>query len=237
MAAFLGVCGQALAGPAPADPTATLAPLLGQPYRDDGVDDPAGRHTLFADPTARFPAAGYNCSGFVTTASRALLHRPLPLEAVKRDRKGDSGPGSAKGEDWDFGYDLICNISEGLPRRVLLPDGTGGDPAGLDAARQRGFPLHDAVAWKAVLGQLRPGEMALATFSKDIKGRLYYYHVGLLVRDASGRAWFYHATPGTGVHRLELSAPAGMATLAKEFAEKRFGDKWALVVALPLPRP
>ena len=230
-----------LAPPAPAvaaDPAATLTPLLGTPYRDDGVDDPTGRHTLFATPSATFSPPGLNCSGFVTTASRSLLARPLPLEAVKRDRKGDSGPGSPRGEDWDFGYDLICNITEGLPRRLLIP-GTPEtlDPATLDASRMRGFPLHDAAAWKDVLSRIHPGELVLATLSKEKDGHLRYYHVGLLFADSRGHIFLQHATPGSGTHRLELSSPAGMATLNKEFAEKRFGEKWILLVAVPLPRP
>ncbi len=212
-----------------------MAPLAGMPYRDDGVDAPDGRHTLFADPAVTFQMPGYNCSGFVVTASRALLRRPLPLNAVKRDRKGDSGPGSRQGEDWDFGYDLILNTSEGLPWRILAPGAPLPDPATIDAAKTRGFPLHDAAAWKEALSRLRPGEMAFAALSKDVKGRLLYYHVALVVRDPAGRVFFHHATPGTGVHRLEISAPAGMAALRKEFAEKRFGDKWVLLVAVPLP--
>ena len=225
--------------PAPAvsaGPVETLAPLLGTPYRDDGVDDPAGRHTLFADPAATFPDRGFNCSGFVTAGSRALLGRRLPLEEARRDRKGDSGPGSPKGQDWDFGYDLILNATDGLPRRILLPGSVAPpDPAGVDAARFRGFPLLDGAAWNAVLPMLRPGELALAAFSKEIKGRLYYYHVGLLVADGQGRKYLYHATPGQGTHRLELSSKSGMDALRREFAEKRFGEKWILLVAVPLP--
>lgn len=236
-ALVLGLCLLAPAGSArAADPTVALAPFLGAPYRDDGVDDPAGRHTLFADQTASFPTAGYNCSGFVTTASRGLLGRPLPLDAAGRDRKGDSGPGSPRGQDWDFGYDLIVNITDGLPRRVLAPNAPASDPAALDASRFRGFPLHDKAAWNTALSSLRPGEMALVAYSKPVKGRLLYYHVGLIVTDSQGRKFLYHATPGHGVHRLELSSPAGMAALGQEFAEKRFGDKQVLLVAVPLPR-
>ena len=234
LAAVLAVAIPALAG----DPGAAVTPLLGVAYRDDGVDDPAGRHTLFANQSATFPDRGYNCSGFVVTASRGILGRPLPLEAMRRDRKGDSGKTAPAGEDWDFGYDLILNVTDGLPRRVLLPPGQTAPaaPEALDAARFRGFPLHDAAAWASVLGQLRPGEIAYATLSKEIAGRLYYYHVGLLYADASGRAYFAHATPGKGSHRLELTSPAGMAAFKKEFAEKRFGEKWILLVAAPLPR-
>ncbi|EFL49408.1 conserved hypothetical protein [Solidesulfovibrio fructosivorans JJ]] len=219
-----------------ADPTAALAPFLGAPYRDDGVDDPAGRHTLFADQAASFPTAGYNCSGFVTTASRRLLGRPLPLDAARHDRKGDSGPGSPRGQDWDFGYDLLLNITDGLPRRVLPPNAPTSDPAALDASRFRGFPLHDKASFDAALNALRPGEMAVIAFSKERKGRLYYYHVGLIVSDGQGRRFLYHATPGHGVHRLEISSPTGMAAFGREFAEKRFGDKRVLLVAVPLPR-
>ncbi|MHC1788615.1 hypothetical protein [Solidesulfovibrio sp.] len=242
------VLGLALAGSGPVaalagDPAAAVAPLFGTPYRDDGVDDPAGRHTLFANQVATFPDRGLNCSGFVVTASRGILGRALPLEAMRRDRKGDSGRTAAAGEDWDFGYDLILNVTDGLPRRVLVPAGPGqpgqaalAAPETLDAARFRGFPLHDATAWKSVLGQLRPGEIAFAALSKEKAGRLYYYHVGLLYADASGRAVFAHATPGKGSHRLELTDPAGMAAFRKEFAEKRFGEKYILLVAAPLPR-
>ncbi len=222
-----------------ADPADKLAPLLGTSYRDDGVDDPSGRHTRFADQAATFPTPGFNCSGFVTTASRALLLRPLPLDAVARDRKGDSGPGSPGGQDWDFGYDLVLNITEGLSRRILAADGGAllpADPAGIDARRFRGFPLHDAARWKAVLSRLHPGELVLAALSKEKGGRLYYYHVGLMLSDEGGRAFFYHATPGRGAHRLELSSPSGMAAFEQEFAEKRFGEKWIFLVAVPLPR-
>ena len=230
----LTVAAPALAG----DPGAAVTPLLGVAYRDDGVDDTSGRHTLFANQSLTFPDRGFNCSGFVVTASRAILGRPLPLDAMRRDRKGDSGKGAPAGEDWDFGYDLIVNVTDGLPRRVLLPPGKTAPPApdALDAAKFRGFPLHDAAAWASVLGQLRPGEIAFATLSKELSGRLYYYHVGLLYADASGRAYFAHATPGKGSHRLELTSPAGMAAFEKEFAEKRFGEKWILLVAAPLPR-
>ena len=219
-----------------ADPVAALAPLLGTPYRDDGVSDPAGRFTLFADPAATFSTPGLNCSGFVVTACRTLLGRPLPLAAMVRDRKGDSGPASPRGQDWDFGYDLICNITDGLPRRILLPDGASPDPDAADPARLRGFPLHDRAAWAAVLARLAPGELALAAFSKERDARLLFYHVGLLLPDGAGHVWLYHATPGTGAHRLDLASPAGLAAFGKEFAEKRFGDKRILLLAVPLPR-
>lgn len=220
-----------------AAPSVAVAPLLGAPYRDDGVDDPAGRHTLFADQARTFPDRGFNCSGFVVTASRGILGRPLPLDAMRRDRKGDSGPGAAAGEDWDFGYDLILNVTDGLPRRLLVP-GPGQPPApeAVDAARFRGFPLHDTAAWAAVLPQLAPGEVAYAALSKEIKGRLYYYHVGVLYRDDAGKVRFAHATPGRGSHELILSEPAGMAAFRKAFAEKTFGEKWILLVAAPLPK-
>ena len=219
-----------------ADPVSTLAPLLGIPYRDDGVTDPAGRSTLFANPTATFTTPGLNCSGFVVTASRKLLARPLPLAAMVRDRKGDSGPTSPRGQDWDFGYDLILNITDGLPRQVLTPDGATPDPDTTDTARLRGFPLHDRAAWAAVLPRIRPGTLVLAAFSKERGGRLLFYHVGLLFADDAGHTWLYHATPGTGVHRLDLASPAGLNALDREFAANRPGDKRILLLAVPMAR-
>jgi cell wall-associated NlpC family hydrolase len=218
-----------------ADTTAALAPLLDTPYRDDGTTDPSGRFTRFANPATTFATPGLNCSGFVVAASRKLLGRPLPLEAVIRDRKGDSGPESPRGQDWDFGYDLILNITEGLPRRLLLPDGATPDPDKADPARLRGFPLHDTKAWDVILPRIRPGELVLAAYSKPVHGRLLFYHVALIVNDGAGHLWLYHATPGHGAHRLDLASTAGRRSLGLEFAEQHFGDKQILLLSVPLP--
>lgn len=218
-----------------ADPTAALNPLLAVPYRDDGVTDPAGRYTLFARPSASFATPGLNCSGFVVTAGRRLLARPLPLAAMIRDRKGDSGPDSPRGQDWDFGYDLLLNMTDGLPRQVLLPGGASPDLEAADPAGLRGFPLDDAAAWQAVLPRVRPGRLVLAAWSKPRGGRLLFYHVGLLVRGRDGHVWLYHATPGQGVHRLDLDTPAGRRAFNREFAASRAGDKRILLVSVPLP--
>ena len=155
---------------------------------------------------------------------------------MTRDRKGDSGPGSPRGQDWDFGYDLILNITDGLPRRVLLPDGTTPDPDVADPAQLRGFPLHDDAAWNAVLPRIRPGQLVLAAFSKPKAGQLLFYHVGLLVNDGAGHIWLYHATPGHGVHRLDLAASSGRSTFFRAFAEPRFGEKNILLLSVPFPR-
>lgn len=118
---------------------------------------------------------------------------------------------------------------------MLLPSGASPDPDAADPAKLRGFPLQDAAAWTAVLPRIRPGRFVLATLSKDFGGKLLFYHVGLLVADPAGHVWLYHATPGRGVHRLELTTAGGMAAFRQEFTEKRFGDKWILLLDVPLP--
>ena len=54
--------------------------------------------------------------------------------------------------------------------------------------------------------------------------------------NGAGHTWLYHATPGTGVHRLDLASPAGLNALDREFAANRPGDKRILLLAVPMPR-
>ena len=96
-----------------------LAPLLGQPFRVDGAQDEEGRWVTFNRPDKISSAPGFNCSGFTVAAARLLLARPFSLAEATRDRRGDSGPGSPLGPDWDFGLDLIFNLSEGRAVRTL----------------------------------------------------------------------------------------------------------------------
>lgn len=87
-----------------------LAPLLNIPYRADGAVTQAGVYTTFADPHKRFTSPGLNCSGFVLAAARLLFRSSLSVEAAGFDRWNDSGPDSPLGHDWDYGWDLLCNL-------------------------------------------------------------------------------------------------------------------------------
>jgi cell wall-associated NlpC family hydrolase len=233
------------------NPVDAAGAFLGVPYRPDGALDASGRWTLFADPTARLAAPGLNCSGFVLAAVRAVLQawpgssQPPDIRAVQRDRQGDSGPGSPLGLQWDFGLDLVLNLSQGLPRRVIAAGPPGFDYSprahapldSLDLAVApgrtdglRGFALRDASAWQRVLDRAQPGRLYLLSFSKPTSRpgyRLLHYHVGLLLADERSRVWLYHATPNSGAHRLELTSQAGMVRFRRQFGG---GDKRVLAV-------
>ncbi len=212
--------------------------LLGLPYRPDGVIDENGRNTLFATPTKSFETPGLNCSGFVVSASRGLLHKNITLDQAKTDRLGDSGPSSPLGQDWDYGLDLILNISEGIPRRIIGPEGRTPLPERPDGLTQRGFPLDDDKAWKSVLPLMRPGHIYLATISKPAKRKGYvlmHYHVALIVPDREGRIFWYHSTPKTGVHRLDLRSPEGMRAFQREFRGKVPGQKKVFLLEADAP--
>lgn len=221
----------ASAFPEPAD-------LLGVPYRDDGAIGEDGRNTLFANPEKTFPAPGLNCSGFVLAASRSILNTNFTLDHVKTDRLNDSGPQSPLGQDWDFGLDLILNISEGRPRRVLTPDGPKPLPAKADGQTLRGFALGDRNAWEKILPQMRPGHVYLASISKPSSRKGYvllHYHVGMAIPDQNGRVWWYHSTPGSGVHRLDLNSPKGMAAFNKQFTGPKASRKHILLLEVDAP--
>lgn len=200
------------------DLTAELRGLLSIAYLNDEVRDETGRWTYFAHPELTAPGPGLNCSGFVVTASRQLLGRSPTLAEATRDRLGDSGDDAPFGKDWDFGFDLVMNLSEGLPRTVLLPASDQAlDGDGIDGTSHRGFAFDDAVAWKRVLPRVRLGRVYLASLSRHFGKGLQHHHVALLLRDSAGKVWFYQTLPKGRSHRIEVTSPAGFATLQKMF--------------------
>ncbi len=232
----------AAGSPAPppdtADPAAILSPLLGVPYRNDGVRDAAGRYTLFAEPEKTFVSPGLNCSGLVVQGARLLLRRNISPAAAARDRLGDSGVNAALGRDWDFGWDLVMNITDGLPRRLPLPGGGEGDIAAASGRGPRGYDIHAPSFWPELLERIRPGFLYLAAFSREGGPKPYvlrYYHVGLFIRAADGGVWFYHATPEAGKSsRMACGTEEGRARFLRSFRNTGAVRKMLLLLETPL---
>jgi hypothetical protein len=218
-------------------PSDAAAAFLGLPYRTDGALDELGRWTYFARPEIVLDSPGLNCSGFVVAAARKALRRPLPLAAMLRDRNHDSGPGAPGGKDWDFGFDLVLNVSEGLARKVLLPEGRIDLPKDADGRNLRGVALDDAAAWEKILALLRPDRPCLLSFSHLRKGRLLHHHVGLLLADTEGHAWFEQSLRKGGVQRMDLAAPGGIARFLAQQAKWPGTDGHVLLIEVAPEAP
>jgi len=228
----------ALASPAGAASSASLTAradtLLGITYRPDGVLDENGRWTTFEHPEKTFDTPGLNCSGLDFALMRLIAPTQAGVRQAGRDRQGDSGPGAAMGQDWDFGFDLILNLSEGLPRRWLLPEPRPVSPA--DTGRTTlGFPITDQSAWTAAIGRMGSNQACLVSFSQTGRRKGYtlqHYHVGVILPDASGGRWLYQATPKAGVSKTNLADPASF----KRFLSAHSGgDKKVLLLSVDLP--
>jgi hypothetical protein len=218
-----------------AAPAAMAEAFTGLPYRIDGTLDEQGRYCLFERPDQIFATPGLNCSGLVLSLSRYLLGRNITLAQATRDRLGDSGPDAPLGKDWDFGWDLIWNIASlaGNPK-VLLPRDAADADQGHDGVTGRGFTLSDMAAWGETLIQMRPGTMVLGSVSKMTSSGPLHHHVVLILPLAGGRTLLYHATPKSGVHRLEISRPEGLRLFMGEM--ERGGSKnMILLLEVPLP--
>jgi hypothetical protein len=206
---------------APPTPASDLTPavreLLGIAYVDDAALDAQGRWTFFAHPETTAKTPGLNCSGLVVAAAQRLLGKKIGLAEATRDRLGDSGDGAPLGKDWDFGWDLVMNLSEGLPRRALLPEGAL-DLVGASGATARGFALDDERGWKKVLARLACGRVYLASVSRQ-GTRVEHYHVAFLLKDPLGRSWFYQTLPKGRSHRLELSSTGGWLRMQAMFGK------------------
>lgn len=211
---------------------------LGIPYREDGALDSNGHFTTFADPARFFETPGLNCSGLVVSACRFLFDKNWTLDEVTRDRQGNSGPGSPLGKDWDFGWDLIMNLTEGRSRKIIMPDGKAYSVENSDGTTLAGFDLNDLPAWQRVMAQMKPGRVYLGSISKPTKKkgyRLLHYHVALILPDGKGGVWLYHATHRSNVHRMNINSPQGMNRLMSQFRGDRDDSKKILVVEAALP--
>jgi hypothetical protein len=220
----------------PAGPFSPADAFLGILYRNDGALDEQGRYTLFARPDQFFTEPGLNCSGLVVAISRDLLGRNFTLAEAKRDRLGDSGPGAALGEDWDFGRDLILNLTDGLPRRQVLPGGNAREP--VDGLTDTGFLVNDPAVWPAVLAQLTPGRVYLGSLNRPVAKEGYlllHHHVVLLLPGHEGQAWLYQATGRHGVYRLDLATAEGLRRFLEPYtAHPR--QRLLLIEAIPPER-
>lgn len=220
------------------NPIEMINTFLRIPFRDDGVLDENGRFTLFEHPEKSFKTPGFNCSGLVVSASRYLLNNDFSLEDSKHDRTGDSGPESELGDSWDFGLDLILNLTEDYERRILTPEGVSLTLEEEDGRKLRGFDIHDEDAWKSVIEQMKPGYLYLASLSKPTwrnKAQLLHYHVAVILPDDNGGIWFYHTTKKSHTHRINLNTQHGMDRLQAQFSHQRSGKKMILLLEVKLP--
>ncbi|WP_432735373.1 hypothetical protein [Maridesulfovibrio sp. FT414] len=217
-------------------PVDVLAYFEGIPYRGDGAINHHGDFTLFATPEILFSKPGLNCSGFTVAASRYLFRRNLLLNDMTIDRLGDSGKDSPYGQDWDFGYDVVLNVTEGMNRKVMLPFGETAQIEGSNGMTLRGFELHDRDAWRDVISRMRPGMIYLFSMNKPVSFKNYtllHYHVGLIVPDDKGHVWLCHATTKGGVNKADITDQAALDRIINANPDGSLGPRSILIIEVP----
>lgn len=207
-----------------------LEPLLGIKYRIDGTTNADEKYTLFANTSKIYKKAGLNCSGFVLTAMKQLLGKTITIDEAKKDINKNSNTNSSMGQDWDFGRDLIQNISQGynsnyLSIKDINPNSLTGD----------GIKIYDLKAWKYVFRQIKKDNIYLLAFSKqtNMKGyKIIYHHVGIIIKDNNKNIWLYHATQKNGAHRVWLDYDKKMTPFRKEFAKDIKSSRKVLILEI-----
>jgi hypothetical protein len=177
-----------------------------------------------------------NCSGFILAASRLLFRENIPLAVATRDRLGDSGAGATLGQDWDFGWDLILNISENLERTLLLPGGAVADPAVGNGLAPLGFDLHSPETWQELSSRIRPNHLYYVSFSRPTKQNGYsllHYHVGILIRTSEKDWYLYHSIKKSGVVRENLGNEQSRARFLNSNANIGNARKCIFVIEVP----
>lgn len=220
----------------PKTPQSVLPLFLGIPYRLDGLINDNGQYALFSSPDVGIATPGLNCSGMVLAASRIILDTNIAVADAVQDREGDSGPESTYGQDWDFGFDLVMNVSEGFPRRILLPDGAA-IPDRLTGKTAPSFDPHAPEFPSRLFPHLKPNALYLVSFSRHKQPdapAVRHYHTGILVKDVDG-VWMYSTTRGSGkVIRHNLADETGLARFQKSFRNVPGSFKRLFIVEVSL---
>ncbi|MCD6527408.1 MAG: hypothetical protein J7K75_10495 [Desulfuromonas sp.] len=223
---------------ADASPRDVLSFFERTPYRPDGAIDQRGDFTFFADQQTILSTPGLNCSGFVVAFCRYFLKRNYHLNDVVIDRMADSGFGAEQGEDWDFGYDLILNLTEGMERKVMLPFGQTAAIDGSDGAGLRGFALHDLGAWADVMARMTANHLYLFSMSKPVNFKNYkilHHHVGVIVMDDEKHLWLGHATTKAGVVSMDISNLDQLKLILDSNPDRCSGQRMILIIEVALP--
>ena len=218
--------------PKPATPQNILPVFLGIPYREDGIINDDGQYATFNAPDVTFQTPGLNCSGFTLAASRIILKSNLSVAETIHDREGDSGPNAKDGHDWDFGFDLVMNISEGLPRTILAPQKTAV-PEPVTGKTVPTFDPHGESFALDLLPQIQEKGFYLVSFSRHAKPdsppRLHY-HTGIIVREDSS-VWLYSTTTRSGkLIRHNLATEEGLSRFRASFSNTKGSYKRLTVI-------
>jgi hypothetical protein len=216
-----------------------LASFLGIAFREDGTMDEHGKYTLFSRPGKYFNEPGLNCSGFILAAARLLFQKNIQLSVAMRDRLGDSGPGAALGQDWDFGWDLILNITDGLKRSLLLPGGGVVDPAAGSGLSPLGLDLHSPETWQELPSRIRQNHIYFVSFSRPTYRsgyKLLHSHVGILIRTSAIDWHLYHSINKSGVVRENFGNAQTRARFLE--ANPNFGNarRHMFIVEVPMAK-
>jgi hypothetical protein len=198
----------------------TLTSFLRIPYRTDGAVSDDGRWTTWMNSENTLKSPGFNCSGFVLEAVRFILNRNISLAEASFDRDSDSGPDSPLGLDWDFGLDLLLNLSKVKTEDLLpRPEGEKLTKNQADLPLGWGLDIHGP-DFEGFLKELKAPNIYLFAISKPdrrFKAGLSYYHVGILHADQQGALWLYQSTAKAGVHRLNIATPEGLRLIRRYF--------------------
>ncbi|MDR0356085.1 MAG: hypothetical protein LBJ64_10195, partial [Deltaproteobacteria bacterium] len=212
---------------------ALLDAFSGIPYRADGAVSDEGHWATWNEPEARLSSPGFNCSGYLLEAVRQLTGLNISLSQASRDRDKDSGSDSELGQDWDFGLDLILNLSGQSLDDVLAAAKSKRELNKTGRAEGAGVNINGP-EFVNLLNSLEDGAVYLFAVSKPanaFKGGLSYYHVGL-IQPEDGDVWIRQSTPRVGVHSLNLNNQAGIDAIRRYFPPIRSAERRMALVKL-----
>ncbi|MBS9778867.1 MAG: hypothetical protein KGV58_00995 [Campylobacteraceae bacterium] len=184
-----------------------LEPFLGIKYRQYGTTNINEKYVLFTDKFKTLKKAGFGHNGFVYSAYKRLLGKSMDIDEVLQN-SGKNYMNLVLKDD--FSLKLALNIAKKHKNRFLnssFCEYYGGDYA---------FDIYNIRRWNRVFKKLKKENIYLAIFSKHIRGKDKFSHLGIIIKDDNKNVFLYQSTPKYGVHKIWMDFDRKMSIFGKD---------------------
>ncbi len=183
-----------------------LEPFLGIKYRQYGTTNEDERYTLFINQDKIYESAGLDDKGFVFSAYKRLFGKSMEISEVFVPNKNNENEIYKN----NFSLNLALNLALNHQNRFLNSSFCEF------YKRDFSFDIYNIRRWSRVFERMNKENIYLAIFSKTIRNKEVYSHIGIIIKDDNKNIFLYQSTPKYGVHKIWMDFDKKMSIFAKD---------------------
>ncbi len=182
-----------------------LEPFLGMTYREYGTTNIDEKYTTLINPKSIYRRGGLGDEGFVISAYKQLFGRNFRLNDILSPQTKE------RISQDDFALELALKLASNHKYKILSASSS------FIFWSKKSFGILDIKSWKKIFEKLHVENVYLAIFSKKLKQKNIYFHLGIIIKDDNNNIWLYHGSKKSGVSRIWLDFDRKMSLFVREF--------------------